>query len=43
MNFETLFQKAEDALLETYLFVRYFDCSDLEFLGFNAEPEKSYA
>jgi hypothetical protein len=43
MNFELLFQKVEDALLEAYLFIRYFDLSDLEFLGFTVEPDRSYA
>lgn len=40
---EHLFQRVENRLLEAYLFFRYFDYSDLEFLGFNAEPEKAYA
>ena len=37
MPAESLFQTLEERLLDVHLFIRYFDASDLEFLGFKAE------
>jgi len=38
MAFTTLIEPVKERLLDAYLFVRYFDFSDLEFLGISA-PE----
>jgi hypothetical protein len=39
MKIECVFQKAEESLLDLHLFIRYFDFSDLEFLGVGSDAE----
>jgi hypothetical protein len=37
MAFENLLRKCEENLLDLQLYLRYFDLTDLEFLGFSPE------
>jgi len=39
MKVESVFQALEDRLLDLYLYIRYFDMTDLEILGFGARVE----
>ncbi len=37
MSIMSLFKGMEEKLMDVHLFIRYFDASDLEFLGFKPE------
>jgi hypothetical protein len=41
MSFDSVLMTAEERLLDAYLFIRYFDFSDLEAIGVKSELDAS--